>query len=180
MSLTVILRDFLWSLVIFCRQAKKIATSHHIIYTIQHTQIQHTYIPCWKRQILFVRLNDFCNKCATKLLSSITSIVCHSMTTLSKLNVDFLTKNFIWTNHIFFYLKLFDLESSEIILIFYIKNQFESSDFLLVLLDHLWQYRLWSFRKVFGSKSTVVKRKLLNFENWSSGELGIILENKVI
>ena len=152
MSLTVILRWFFMEFgYFFCRQAKKIATSHHIIYTIQHTQIQHTYIPCWKRQILFVRLNDFCNKCATKLLSSITSIVWpHLWSRVNKHNVDFLTKNFIWTNHIFFYLKLFDLESSEIILIFYIKNQFESSDFLLVLLDHLWQYRLWSFRKVFG------------------------------
>ena len=106
MSLTVILRDFLWSLVIFCRQAKKIATSNHIINTFQHTQIQHTYIP-WKRQILFVRLNDFCNKCATKLLSSITSVKWPRLwRRISKHNVDFLTKNFIWTNHIFILLEV--------------------------------------------------------------------------
>ena len=106
MSLTVILRDF-YGFWLFSADKPKKLPPLIILFTLSNTHKYNIpYIP-WKRQILFVRLNDFCNKCATKLLSSITSVKWpHLWRRISKHNVDFLTKNFIWTNHIFILLEV--------------------------------------------------------------------------
>ena len=60
------------------------------------------------------------------------------------------------------------------------RQTFNCESLVVLYLFSVWQYRLWSFQgrdtklERFWAKNQHANRKLLNFENWSSGKLSKI------